>query len=50
MTANYLSNDGITAASNYRRFTSRLKADYQVNKMVEGGCQHELWSLQQQFS
>lgn len=27
---NYLSNDGITAASDYKRLTSRLKADYQV--------------------
>ena len=36
--ANYLSNDGITAASNYRRFTSRLKADYQVNKWLKVGA------------
>ena len=36
--ANYLSNDGITAASNYRRFTARLKADYQVNKWLKVGA------------
>ena len=36
--ANYLSNDGITAASNYRRFTSRLKADYLVNKWLKVGA------------
>lgn len=27
---NYLSNDGITAASDFKRLTSRLKADYQI--------------------
>ena len=36
--ANYLSNDGITAASNYRRFTARLKADYQVNDWLKVGA------------
>lgn len=36
--ANYLSHDGITAASNYRRFTGRLKADYQINKWLKVGA------------
>ena len=33
--ANYLSNDGITAASDYKRFTGRLKADYQVKSWLK---------------
>ena len=33
--ANYLSNDGITAGSDYKRFTSRLKADYQINDWLK---------------
>lgn len=33
--ANYLSNDGITAASDYKRFTSRLKADYLLKSWLK---------------
>ena len=36
--ANYLSNDGITANSDYKRFTSRLKADYQINDWLKIGA------------
>lgn len=35
--ANYLSNDGITVASDYKRFTGRLKADYQIKPWVKVG-------------
>lgn len=35
---NYLSNDGITAASDYKRFTSRFKADYQVKPWLRLGA------------
>ena len=35
LSANYLDNEGITAASNYKRFTSRLKADYQVKNWLK---------------
>jgi len=34
---NYLSNDGITTNSNYKRFTGRLKADYQVKDWLKIG-------------
>ncbi|MBR6945581.1 MAG: TonB-dependent receptor [Prevotella sp.] len=33
--ANYLSNDGIAAASDYKRFTGRLKADYQAKDWLK---------------
>lgn len=33
--ANYLSNDGIAAASDYERFTSRIKADYQLKPWLK---------------
>ncbi|MGM9713771.1 MAG: SusC/RagA family TonB-linked outer membrane protein [Prevotella sp.] len=33
--ANYLSNDGITKGSDYKRFTGRLKADYQVKSWLK---------------
>lgn len=32
---NYLSNDGITAASDYKRITTRMKADYQVKSWLK---------------
>ena len=32
---NYLDNDGITAGSDYTRFTSRLKADYQLRPWLK---------------
>ena len=35
--ANYLSNDGITVASDYQRFTGRLKADYQIKPWIKVG-------------
>ncbi len=35
--ANYLSNDGITKASNYKRFTGRLKADFQLRPWLKMG-------------
>ena len=35
--ANYLDNQGITAASNYKRFTSRLKTDYQLRPWLKVG-------------
>ncbi len=34
---NYLNDDGITVASDYERFTSRLKADYQINDWLKIG-------------
>ena len=34
---NYLKDDGITVASDYQRFTSRLKADYQINDWLRIG-------------
>ena len=34
---NYLKDDGITVASDYRRFTGRLKADYQINNWLRIG-------------
>ncbi|OWP33577.1 SusC/RagA family protein [Prevotella intermedia] len=34
---NYLKDDGITVASDYRRFTGRLKADYQINDWLRIG-------------
>lgn len=36
--ANYLSNDGITTASDYKRFTARLKADYQLKDWLKIGA------------
>ncbi len=33
--ANYLKNEGITAASDYERFTARLKADYQIKPWLK---------------
>ncbi|MCF0198267.1 MAG: SusC/RagA family TonB-linked outer membrane protein [Bacteroidaceae bacterium] len=33
--ANYLDNEGITYASSYKRFTTRLKADYMVKKWLK---------------
>lgn len=35
---NYLSNDGITTASDYKRFTTRLKADYQLKDWLKIGA------------
>ena len=35
--ANYLSNEGITVASDYQRFTGRLKADYMVKDWLRIG-------------
>ncbi len=35
---NYLSNDGITANSDYERLTGRLKADYQVKDWLKVGA------------
>ena len=35
---NYLSNDGITTASDYKRFTARLKADYQLKEWLKIGA------------
>ena len=32
---NYLDNEGITVASRYKRFSGRLKADYQVNSWLK---------------
>ena len=32
-----LKDDGITVASDYRRFTGRLKADYQINNWLRIG-------------
>ncbi len=34
---NYLSNEGITTNSNYKRFTGRLKAEYQVKEWLKIG-------------
>ena len=36
--ANYLSNEGITVASDYQRFTGRLKADYMVKDWLRVGA------------
>ena len=36
--ANYLDNEGITAASDYKRFTTRLKADYQIKDWLKVGA------------
>ena len=36
--ANYLSNDVITTASDYKRFTARLKADYQLKEWLKIGA------------
>ncbi len=38
LSANYLNHDGITYASDYERFSSRLKADYQVKKWMKVGA------------
>ena len=35
--ANYLSNEGITVASDYQRFTGRLKADYMIKDWLRVG-------------
>ena len=35
---NYLSNDGITAGSDYTRFTGRLKTDYQLKSWLKVGA------------
>ena len=35
---NYLSNDGITTSSDYKRFTGRLKADYQLKEWLKIGA------------
>lgn len=35
--ANYLSNEGITANSDYKRFTGRMKADYQLRSWLKIG-------------
>lgn len=35
--ANYLDNQGITPGSDYKRFTSRLNADYQVQPWLKAG-------------
>ena len=35
---NYLDNDGITVASDYKRITSRLKADYQITDWLKVGA------------
>lgn len=35
LSADYLSNDGITYASDYERFTSRLKADYMIKPWLK---------------
>jgi TonB-linked SusC/RagA family outer membrane protein len=32
---NYLDNQGITAASDYKRFTARMKADYQIKEWLK---------------
>ena len=36
--ANYLSNEGITKASSFKRFSGRLKADYQVRPWAKVGA------------
>ncbi len=38
VSANYLSNEGITAASDYERFTGRLKADYMIKDWLRVGA------------
>jgi len=35
VSANYLDNEGITAASDYKRFTGRLKADFQLKEWLK---------------
>ncbi len=37
LSANYLSNEGITTASDYQRFTGRMKADYMVKDWLRVG-------------
>ena len=38
MSAGYLDNEGISYNSNFKRFTSRLRADYQVKKWMKAGA------------
>ena len=38
LSANYLKNEGITDASDYTRFTGRLKADYQLKPWLKAGA------------
>lgn len=37
LSANYLNNEGITVASDYERFTGRMKADYQLKPWLKVG-------------
>lgn len=37
ISGNYLDNEGITEASNYKRFTGRMKADYQLKPWLKIG-------------
>ncbi len=37
LSANYLSNEGITVASDYERFTGRMKADYMIKDWLRVG-------------
>ena len=37
ISANYLSNEGITLSSDYKRFTGRLKGDYQLKEWLKVG-------------
>ncbi len=38
LSANYLSNEGVTVSSDYKRFTGRLKADYQIKDWLKVGA------------
>lgn len=38
LSAGYLSNEGITYASDYKRFSARMRADYQVKKWLKVGA------------
>ena len=38
LSANYLNNEGITTGSDYKRFTGRLKADYQLKSWLKVGA------------
>ncbi len=38
LSANYLNMDGITAASDYERFSTRMKADYQLKSWLKVGA------------
>jgi TonB-linked SusC/RagA family outer membrane protein len=38
VSGNYLGNEGITTGSDYKRFTGRLKADYQLKEWIKVGA------------